>query len=72
MDNKFSDNVLNLCSLAGIQEAGSSVSSLSQNVREGIPTIIGTSYKTVDNGWFQERIPRIGVGASYLELKCVD
>ena len=54
------------------KEAGSSVSSLSQNVREGIPTIIGTSYKTVDNGWFQERIPRIGVGASYLELKCVD
>ena len=54
------------------KETGSSVSSLSQIVQEGIPTIIGSSYKTVDNGWFQDGIPRIRVVESYLELKCVD
>ena len=41
-------------------------------MQEGIPTIIGSSYKTVDNGWFQDGIPRIRVVESYLELKCVD
>lgn len=39
--------------LQEFREAGSGVSSTGQIVKEGICTIIGTSYKTVDNDWFK-------------------
>lgn len=40
----------------------------SQIVWEGIPTIIGTVISQLTMAGFQDRIPRIGVGESYLSL----